>query len=326
MTTPEPLTDSTDGLICAYALDGQGGGRPLGWADLEHVHDDLVWIHVDFTDERGRRWLTELSELDPNVIEALLSEESRPRTFEYDNGVLTVLRGVNTNPGEEVEDMVSIRIWMEPGRIISTRRRKLLSVKDIRDALESGNGPTSPGSFLADLSERLGNRIGQAVENIEEALDQAEDGHAQPGYRVLLSQFRRKTARIRRYLSPQRDALDRLSRARGDLFRSEEIAMLQEQTNRMAHFIEELDLARERAMVLQEESLANLAAEQNSRMLVLSIVAAIFLPLAFFTGLMGMNVAGLPGLNYEGAFWVVVTLMFAAAGVILGYFKWKRWL
>lgn len=326
MTANPTDTDSTEGLVCAYALDGQGGGRQLGWADLDDAHDALVWIHIDFSQERGRRWLTELSELDHNVIEALLSEESRPRSFEYDNGVLTVLRGVNTNPGEDVEDMVSVRVWMEPGRIISTRRRKLHSIKDIRDALVAGNGPNSPGSFLADLSERLGNRIGQAVENIEESLDHAEDTQEAPGFRVKLSEFRRKTARIRRYLAPQRDALDRLSRTRGEFFRHDEVAMLQEQTNRMAHFIEELDLARERAMVLQEESLAMLAAEQNARMLVLSIVAAVFLPLAFFTGLMGMNVAGLPGLNYEWAFWVVLGLMFAAAGAILGYFKWKNWL
>lgn len=225
--------------------------------------------------------------------------------------------------------MVSIRVWMEPGLIISTRRRRLMSIKDIREAIETGKGPGSPGAFLVFLAERLGDRIGHTVDRIEETLDAAEDGAAAGAtlaYRATLGEIRRKSARIRRYLAPQREALDRLSRSRNELLSSHERAMLLELTSQMTNFIEEMDLSRERAMVLQEDSLSVLAAEQNARMLVLSIVAAVFLPLAFFTGLMGMNVAGLPGLEHPWAFWIVVGLMFSVAGGILGYFKMKKWL
>jgi zinc transporter len=322
--------DSDNGLICAYILDGKGTGRKLGWADhLEAPDHGALWVHLDFAHPNARAWVKGKSGLDPNVVEALLSDESRPRSFEYDTGILTVLRGVNTNPGEEPEDMVSIRVWIEPNLIISTRRRRLMSIIDIREAVEAGRGPTSPGAFLVFLADRLGDRIGHTVEGLDDALDEMEESHSSGeifSARAVLSETRRKTARIRRYLAPQRDALDRLSRSRLPLLPPDEIAMLQEQTNRMAHYIEELDLARERALVAQEEALSNLAAEQNARMLVLSIVAAVFLPLAFFTGLMGMNVAGLPGLEDDRAFWIVVALMFATAGGILGFFKFKDWL
>ncbi|MDX1555930.1 MAG: zinc transporter ZntB, partial [Xanthomonadales bacterium] len=265
--------------------------------------------------------------LEPHVVEALLSEESRPRTLESDDGILTVLRGVNTNPGQDVEDMVSIRIWIEKDRIISTRRRRLMSVRDIQAQLEDGKGPIGPGAFLVYLTDRLGDRIGHTVEAIEAQLDTAEDDASGVTiFRAVLSELRRKTARLRRYLAPQREAIDRLSRASGAVINPDDKAMLQEQANRITHFVEEMDLIRERAMVAQEESLSIIAFEQNSRMLVLSVVAAIFLPLAFFTGLMGMNVAGLPGLEFPHAFWIVVVLMFAAAGGILAYFKWKRWI
>jgi len=323
------MTDSEDGLICAYLFDGDGGAKPLGWDDLDVAHDGVVWAHLDFSHPKGRDWIQKRGELEPHVIEALLSDESRPRSLEFEEGILTILRGVNTNPGEEVDDMVSIRIWTEKDRIISTRRRRLMSVVDIQEALEEGKGPTSPGTFLILLADRLSDRIGDAVESIEVSIDEAEDATAAGtslASRAVLSAIRRKTARIRRYLAPQRDALDRLSRTRSELLDSEGVAMLQELTSRMTNYIDEMDLARERAMVLQEEALSVLAAEQNARMLVLSIVAAVFLPLAFFTGLMGMNVAGLPGLEDQRAFWIVLGLMFAAAGGILGYFKFRKWL
>lgn len=328
--TPNPTPDSDDGLICAYQLDGKGGGRPRGWADkLEAGDEGVLWVHLDFAHPNGRAWIQKQSGLDPNVVEALLSDESRPRSFEYDTGILTILRGVNTNPSEDPEDMVSVRVWTEPGLIISTRRRRMMSIMDIRNAIEAGKGPVSPGTFLVFLADRLSDRIGHTVESIEDSLDKAEEGSgsgATLAYRRTLGEIRRKTARLRRYLAPQRDALDRLSRSRTALFAAGELAMLQELTSRMTVFIEEMDLSRERAMVLQEESLSVLAAEQNARMLVLSIVAAVFLPLAFFTGLMGMNVAGLPGLENSWAFWIVLGLMFSVAGAILGYFKFKKWI
>ncbi len=327
MQTPEATADSDDGLICAYLLDGRGGGRALGWEDLDQAHDGVVWVHLDFSHPRGRDWISRRSDLEPHVVEALLSEESRPRTLESESGILTVLRGVNTNPGQEVEDMVSVRIWTEKDRIISTRRRRLRSVRDIQALLNEGKGPTGPGSFLVFLTDRLGDRIGHTVDTIDQELDAAEDDTSGAlTFRAVLSELRRKTARLRRYLAPQREAIDRLSRVRGPVISADEAAMLQEQANRITHFVEEMDLMRERALVAQEESLSIIAFEQNSRMLVLSVVAAVFLPLAFFTGLMGMNVAGLPGLENPVAFWVVVALMFAAAGGILGYFKWRRWI
>ncbi len=61
-------------------------------------------------------------------------------------------------------------------------------------------------------------------------------------------------------------------------------------------------------------------------MYVLSVVAAVFLPLTFVTGLLGMNVGGLPGLESDlGFLWSVAVMIVAAAG-LLAFFRWKRWL
>lgn len=94
----------------------------------------------------------------------------------------------------------------------------------------------------------------------------------------------------------------------------------------MVLFVEELDLARERAMVIREEMLSNLAQDQNAKMYLLSMVAAVFLPLSFISGVMGMNTAGLPGGENTMAFWIVVALMLLTGIGILLVFRWKRWM
>lgn len=316
--------------ITAVSLDGRGGASPISpGAAVVAPADASIWLHIDFSDPQAADWAWESSGLDDSIIGAMLDTESRPRTLQQGNGVLIMLRGVNLNPGARLEDMISVRAWLQPGRVVTASRRSLRSLTEIRRNIEQGTGPTTPAQLIVDLVDRLNHYIGQGIEQIEESIDRAEDEAARDSSLNRSSSFnrlRRQTAQIRRYLSPQREALDRLARVTGAPFNATEMIELREQLNRLTLGLEDLDLVRERALVAQEEFLGMLAHEQNSRMLVLSIVAAIFLPLSFLTGLMGMNVAGLPGTVSPWSFWIVVLLMLAAAGVIMMIFRIRRWL
>ncbi len=288
----------------------------------------LDWKHLDFTQTEDADWIRTESGLSSIVADALVDADSRPRMLQTDQGVLLILRGVNLNPDSAVEDMVSVRVWVERDRVISTARRQLFSIRELSEAHKAGTGPQTPVEFLTLLIKRLGDFITEAIERIEDFLDHAEENVNDSSVVARNSPFsvvRRQTARIRRYLAPQREALDRLARITADMFNEQDKAEFHEQANRLTLTLEDLDLVRERAMVAQEELVGIIAHEQNARMFVLSIVAAIFLPLSFLTGLMGMNVAGLPGLENEWAFWILVAIMLLITVVILALFRIKKW-
>ena len=152
-----------------------------------------------------------------------------------------------------------------------------------------------------------------------------ETGHAQ-AIRTKVSALRRQTAQVRRFLAPQRDALDALYRDSKEMLTHDHAYAIREQTDRIARYVEDLDLVRERLLVVQEELTNRVAQEQNARMYVLSIVAAIFLPITFITGLFGMNVAGLPGLEDPSAFAVVAIAMASVTVAMLLYLRAKRWM
>ena len=319
-----------DFLHCC-ALNGQGGADPVdiqairGWSSQSRV----LWLHLDVNDDASRSWLREESGLEPVIVDVLLADETRPRSISTDHGLLVVLRGVNTNPGADPEDMVSIRVWIEKDRVISTRRRQLLSITDIREMLKEGIGPRSPGGFLSGLVARLADRVGDFIDDIEERVGEAESVMAtqdQTQFRQMVTTLRHQIASVRRFLAPQRDALDRLYRQPGDRLTETDIGDLRDEADRITRYLEDLDLARERTMVLREEFLGQLAQEQNSRMYVLSVVAAIFLPLTFVTGLLGMNVGGLPGLDSPRGFAVSLVVMVLAATGLLAFFRAKKWL
>jgi zinc transporter len=95
--------------------------------------------------------------------------------------------------------------------------------------------------------------------------------------------------------------------------------------DRAARMAEEVEAIRERAAVMHE-TLTDLRAELlDQRGLTISIVAMVFLPLTFLTGLLGMNVEGIPYAQEPWAFWGVVGVCFVIGGLVATYFSWKHW-
>ena len=214
------------------------------------------------------------------------------------DGLLVILRGVNLNPGADPEDMVSIRLWIERTRVISFRRHHLMAVEDLKEALDRGTGPTNAGEFLVALCGALVARVGGVLEELHDALDGLEeevlsaDSH---DLRPKLANLRRQAIALRRYLAPQREALSRLLSERVAWLEEAERARLREIADRTTRYVEDLDSARDRAAVTQEELASRLAEAMNQKMYVVALVAAIFLPLGLLTGLLGINVGGIPG-------------------------------
>ncbi len=326
MTNPE----QDDGLICAFVLDGRGGGRPLGWAEIRtwRPEDGVLWVHLDRTGADAVRWLESDSGIDAVVRGALLAEETRPRVLAVGDALLVILRGVNLNPGAEADDMVAIRMWIEAGRIVSLRHRRLMAVTDIREALAAGKGPTGPGDFLVQVAARLIERMGPVIGDLDDRIDEIEDRvlTAQSAeLRGALADLRQTAIALRRYLAPQRDAMARLLGEQTTWLDARCKSMLRETADRATRFVEDLDAGRERAAVTQDELNSRMADQMNRTMYLLTVVAAVLLPPSLLTGLLGINVGGLPGIDNPWAFAIVVVLILvvgAAEILLLRHLKW----
>lgn len=319
-----------ESLVNGWLLEGDGGGRELDWHDVHNwipAHGAL-WVHLDRYADESRRWLREESGIDPVVCDVLLAEETRPRATAVPGGLLVVLRGLNQNPEQDPEDMVSVRVWIEEHRIVSTRTRPLLAVDDIHHALEQGSGPATTGEFLDMLAERLLARVGVFIDEIEDAVSELEDRILDSGrqeFRRILSDSRRQVITVRRYLAPQREALNQLYRETCPLLTDPVRASLRETADRITRYIEDLDAVRDRAAVTHEELVSRLSEKLEQRMYVLSVVAVIFLPLGFLAGLLGVNLAGIPmAQNPAAFFWfcVILAAVFVVQFAVLKFLKW----
>ncbi len=322
---------SEDGLVAAYLLDGKGGGHEIGWEEIAQWSPEqgILWVHLDLAGLAARTWVAEQSGLDELEAEALLADETRPRSTVFDNGLLVILRGVNLNPGADPEDMVSIRLWVEKSRVISLRRRRLLSVDDLRKNISRGHGPATPADLLVDMANRLVARAADVVDGIDESVDelqeQVETGETR-ALRSALDDLRCEAIALRRYLAPQREAMNRLAMDRNPWLGDVERLRLREEADRVTRYVEDLDAARERAGVTQEELNSRLSEQMNNRMYILSLIAGIFLPISFVTGLLGVNVGGIPAAEKPWGFVAVSLLLLTIVGLQVVLFKRKHWL
>lgn len=286
------------------------------------------WLHFDYTQSATEQWLRTQSQLNSHVIDALVSEETRPRATVVNDGLLIALRGVNLAPHCDPEDMVSIRLWVEKHRVISTRKRPLLSVNDIVEDIQRKQGPSSPIQLVVQLTNNLMLRMTDTINTVEDKVSQIEDDFLTTNSYVLrsdIADLRRQMIALRRYLSPQREAMQQLQSEKCMLFSNEQKIQLRETTDHLMRHLEDLDSIRDRASLTQEELQNRIAEQMNNRMYVLSIVAAIFLPLGFFTGLLGINVAGIPGAEYPYAFALFIVFLCVLVALQVWLFKRNKW-
>ncbi|MGD2134008.1 MAG: zinc transporter ZntB, partial [Maricaulaceae bacterium] len=308
----------------AYVFDGKGGGRacdPDTPAPAEG--EAFVWRHVHRVGD-PEAWAKALAGLDAHVRDALTAEDTRPRCSVFENGVLLFLRGVNLNPGAEPDDMISLRLWVGAREVVSVWLRPLRAIGDVLDAIGRGQAPSTPGDLVAKLALRLVDRMEPTVAELNESVDDLEDKVTEPGASMSrgdLAEVRRQAIVLRRFVAPQRDALSTLSIEDLGWLTEKDRHRLREAADRTTRLAEELEAVRERAAVVQDQLMDRRSEEMNRRMLILSVVASVFLPLGLLTGLLGINVGGMPGAGSDVAFWIVCGLLVAMAGGLVWLFR-----
>lgn len=291
------------------------------------IKGGLVWIHLATNDADAQEWLADKAGLGDYLVDALTAVETRPRCDAVGDGAYVNLRGRIVERGEEDDALASVRIWATAGRVISVTRKQLVAMEQVIAAVDSAK-IDDPGDLITEFAVAITEDLDPEVSDLGDELDDCEA--ELDADRVF--QLRRKVTRVRiaaiqyrRFLAPQRAALDKLAALPGDWLEDDDRLHLGAAADRAARMAEELESIRERA-ALTHEALTDLRAEQiDSRTLIISIAAMVFLPLTFITGLYGMNVKGLPYAEEPWAFDSICGICAAIGAGVVIYFLKRHW-
>lgn len=334
------LADPTDenedetAMLFGRVLDGRGGARSIDWAEAQGwrpaAAGEVLWLHLRRTHAGVCDWLQAELGIPEPTARLLTSDATRPRAFREGETLVAMLRGINFNPGAAPEDMVSMQLWSDGMRLVTLRRAPLQTPQDTLLEFEAGTGPVDAGSLVTSLTGHMVQRMNAAIVDMNDEIDRLEDlDMEEESNEEVLSNavaIRRNCLALQRHMGPQHVALEAIARDAPAWFEAHDRREIAETIALLRRFLDDIDISKESAVVLMDELRARSLAGSERTNYLLTIVAAIFLPLTFLTGLLGINVGGIPGADDGAAFWIVVGLCAAIMLTQLALFRKWKWL
>jgi zinc transporter len=315
-------------LSCTAILVGDGPVRTVTAEQAAaYAGPGFVWIHVESDNEAERSAL--LSADVPDVAaNALVATETRPRCDRIEDGAIVNLRGPAPVEVQESDRLVSIRMWVRRSKVNSVTRYPLAATEVVVEQMKAGR-ILDPGDLVAAFARTISKQLDPQVAALGDELDDCEtDMEPRQVWRLrsIIARVRSEAIAFRRFVAPDRDALLTLAQLDFEWLADDDRLHIREAADRFARMAEELEAVRERAALLHEQ-LTDLRAEDlDQRSLLISVIAFIFLPLTFITGLLGMNVEGIPYAHHPGSFWVVTGFCVLVGAAVLTWFARRRWL
>lgn len=291
----------------------------------------FYWLHFEGEMSDAAKWLNDNFQVDPICIEALCDELTRPRIFIGPNEELvTTFRSPVGNIDTDF-DYVSIRSWVTSDFIVTVAREDIPLLRGVRDKLlKQTKDIGSPLQLLWRICDITTEKFTDHIVNIDEKITDFEDEWEANSFikKDNLHLVRQKMSRIRRFLIPQLEAFQKLAYSIDtSIVPKRDIKRIKSQwletVNMLLRNNEVLNENQDRIIILQDMLFQQKTEATNNIMYLLSIVATFFLPITFFTSLLGINVSGMPSADSPWAFSFVCLVLFLI--MVIQWLLFRRW-
>ena len=217
----------------------------------------------------------------------------------------------------DTEEELRIAILLSrKGVIVAHRGHEAEMESMVRDIVHQGTANT-PLIITCEILDDLLDLVTKPLRRTSHRLDELDDAKINPrdltSAELDISDLRRDILMIDRQIDPLQTLLRRLLVDASTTFDQNELLALRELSERTSWFQQRSRHQLDHARMLNDQLHIRTADEINNSMYRLSVIATIFLPLSFITGLLGINVGGIPGERDGHAFWVVCVILIGLA-------------
>ncbi|MHC4873315.1 MAG: magnesium/cobalt transporter CorA [Planctomycetota bacterium] len=295
--------------------------------------DTVTWIdvagleNIDFIHK-----LCERLDIHPLVQEDILNINQRPRCENHDNYIYLVIKDLSWNSEQSSLRAEQISIILLKNMVITFREKQNSLFKELEERIKNAKGrirkmQTDYLSFCI-LDTIIDDYFG-VLEDISVILEPLEDeAMMNPSRETQEKVFnlRQQGLLLRRFTWPVRELLATFQRQDSDLLNDEVLPYLRDIYDHAIHIIDSVEIFREVIRGVLDTYLASLSHRMNEVMKVLTIIATIFIPITFIAGIYGMNFEFMPELKVKWAYPAVWGVMLSVTGIMLFYFRKKKWL
>ncbi len=328
---PFSFTTPRDGLICGYRFAPGRRGEPI--ESLDQAVDQLgpepsradggfVWLHMNLSHAGTLPWLRAHAGLAESFFEAL-DEGSRSTRIERDGDALyAVVNDVTFDFKFDAADVATLWVAVQRQLVVTARRHPLRAVDRLRMAVKRGELLDSSVALLdhllrdqADELQRIVRSTVERIDDIEDELLSPKDSGANRHDREL-ARLRRLTVRLQRLLAPEPAALARTLSRPPAWIPAEDRQHLHRASEEFGVVLRDIAALQDRIKLMQDESAARVATQNNRSLFTLTIVTVLALPINLVSGLFGMNVGGVPLSQNGFGFWIMVAIIASLTGAL----------
>jgi magnesium transporter len=291
-----------------------------------------VWVDLDNATPEEYRILSDVFHFHELAIEDAMSEAHQPKVESYGAYLYLILHGIDFAAAEHCFQTQDVDFFLGANYLVTVHpgvSRTLGKINDVctRDSRILGEGP---GVLMYRIIDTMIDNYRPEVEKLEAQLDEIEDEvFENPNHQLArrILNFKKDVSSLRQVVLPQRDAVGRLARREFPLITEQLAYRFRDVHDHLVRLSDEAMFFQDRITSILDAHLSAVSNQLNSVMKVLTIIATVFMPLTFITGLYGMNV-DLPhfGLGGTTMFWVLMGIMLANVGLMLWYFRKRGWI
>lgn len=310
---------NVEGLICGYRVDPRADAVAIDLdaaaARLSAAAPDdgsFLWLHFNLSHTAAQPWLERHAGLPGAFFEALAAGLNSTRIERAEQSLVAVINDVHFDFSFEPSDISTLWIGVDRRLVVTARQRPLRSVDRLRTAVKGGLRLRSTAELLEHLLRAQADVLVDIVRGVTTRIDTIEDqllADRLDTKRAGLGALRRLLVRLQRLLAPEPAAMFRLLQHPPEWMARDDVQELRQASEEFSVVLQDMASLQERIRLLQEEVAARVNEGNNRSLYVLTIVTVLALPINITTGLMGMNVGGVPLAQHAAGFWIVVGLV-----------------
>ena len=279
----------------------------------------VTWIDVDLDSPDDRAWLENWDEIGSPTRSLLREPVGLQQRQQLDDGLFLGLRTPRSDDLEQLDQLTDFKLLIGKARVVTAHAGPIAALDELQRRSRAGGSLTTPVDLLGFMIAAATSRIERLIFDIARATDTAEDrllDEGAPPSAHDLNLLRRSILRVRRQLKSVQQLLAQVSTDPALVLDGDDRQTLLRSSEHLRLYIESLEDSRARIELLQEHADAERAGTMARSSLDLTIVATVFLPLTFVSGLLGINVAGIPDEHNPSAFWIVTGTLVVIALVV----------
>jgi magnesium transporter len=291
------------------------------------------WVNIDGL--AGINLLQEIGgyfNLHQLTLEDILNTDQRPRQEPYNNYTYVVLKALNYNEEEKKVESEQVSLIIGSDYVFSISERETDIFESLRKRIAAGKGNIrkqgadylaySLLDIIVDNYFSVLEKVGERLEALEEMLLTSPDEKTLQAVHF----YKREMLGMRQAIWPLREALIGLEQSDSVFVHTDTALHLRDVYFHAVQIIDTIEIYREMLSVMLEIYLSSVNNRLNEVMKILTIFAAIFIPLTLISGIYGMNFIYMPELNWRYGYQFALGLMVVVAAIMLHYFKRKNWL